>query len=85
MVGRAPVRPEALLREARQLPRHVHRVAVRGPGGNEAVRQAHLVRLLRLHDPPGEDEVEGAGETDEFWQPKSLSRHFNYISFLILN
>ena len=66
MVSRAPIRPQALLRKARQLPRHVHGVAVPRPGRDESVRQANLVSLLRLHDPPGEDEVEGAGETDEF-------------------
>ena len=44
-------------------------MAVRRPGGHEAVRQAHLVRLLRLHDPAGEDEVEGAGEPDELREP----------------
>ena len=69
MVSRAPIRPQTLLREARQLPRHVHRVTVSRPGGDEAVRQADLVRLLCLNDSAGEDEVEGAGETDELREP----------------
>ena len=66
---RAAVGEHRVLREARQRLGDLERALHVAPGGHDLGQQPHAERLLRVDDPPGEDQVERAAEPDDPRQP----------------
>src|SRR5437764_10270077 len=68
LVGREPVRPQAQLREGCQLPGQLDGRREGAARGDQAVGEAHALRLLAGHTAAGEDEVEGVAVAEQAGQ-----------------
>jgi len=65
---RQPVVAHAGLWQRGELAREVQRGPERLSFGNHPVHQTHAPGLLRVHRPPGEDQIHRTPEADDLWQ-----------------